>query len=176
MKRRTSPDGFWLVYSAWLLLILLYFLCSCSRTSYVPIEASRTDSTVYVHSDTVWRERIVTVRDSSVRTDSVLIKEYIREVVDSSGRIFRTDREREQTTVRETERYASLLSEYQQLEREYESLNRAYLEKQEVPVPVERKLTGWEQLKLNIGGKAIVVIVIVIFIAVAWLAKKLKKK
>ena len=40
-----------------------------------------------------------------------------------------------------------------------------------VPYPVERKLTKWEQTKMDFGGIAIGVIVTVVCVAVVWLIK-----
>lgn len=156
MKKKPSPDGFWLAYAlCWLLLFALLLCCGCSRKGYVPIETVRADSVAATRTDTVWRERVVVVRDSAARRDSIYIKERVREVVDTAGRVLRTDREREQATVRETERYASLLSDYRELEREYEQLNRAYLERREVAVPVARPPTLRERLPAAFGGAAV---------------------
>ncbi len=44
-----------------------------------------------------------------------------------------------------------------------------------VPYPVERKLTKWEQTKLDFGGIAIGVIIAVVCIAVIWLIRKFRK-
>lgn len=40
-----------------------------------------------------------------------------------------------------------------------------------VPYPVERKLTKWEQAKMDFGGIAIGVIIAVVCVAVVWLIK-----
>lgn len=44
-----------------------------------------------------------------------------------------------------------------------------------VPYPVEKQLTRWEQFRLDVGGYAIVCVVIIILIVVGWLVYKLKK-
>ena len=44
-----------------------------------------------------------------------------------------------------------------------------------VPVPVERKLKKWEQIKMDFGGAAIGATVVVLCIAVIWLIKKFRK-
>lgn len=44
-----------------------------------------------------------------------------------------------------------------------------------VPYPVERKLTRWEQTKMDLGGVAIGVLAAVVCIAVVWLIKKFRK-
>ena len=45
----------------------------------------------------------------------------------------------------------------------------------QVPYPVERKLTRWEQFKINIGGYAVFAIVVTILIVFGRLIYKLKK-
>lgn len=44
-----------------------------------------------------------------------------------------------------------------------------------VPYPVERKLTRWEQTKMDFGGFALGGVVIALCIAVVWLIKKFRK-
>ena len=45
----------------------------------------------------------------------------------------------------------------------------------QVPYPVERKLTRWEQFKINIGGYAVFAIIVTILIVFGRLIYKLKK-
>lgn len=44
-----------------------------------------------------------------------------------------------------------------------------------VPYPVERKLTKWEQSKMDLGGLAFGVLAVALCAAVVWLIKKFKK-
>lgn len=44
-----------------------------------------------------------------------------------------------------------------------------------VPYPVEKKLTRWEQFRLDVGGYAIFAVVVTILIAVGYMIYKLKK-
>lgn len=44
-----------------------------------------------------------------------------------------------------------------------------------VPYPVEKKLTRWEQFRLDVGGYALFAVVIVILIVVGYMVYKLKK-
>lgn len=44
-----------------------------------------------------------------------------------------------------------------------------------VPYPVERKLTGWEQAKIDYGGEAITALGVILIAAVVWLIKKFRK-
>jgi hypothetical protein len=45
----------------------------------------------------------------------------------------------------------------------------------QVPYPVERKLTKWEQFRLDVGGWAIVTVIIIILIVVGWRIYRLYK-
>lgn len=154
-----------------LVALLLLSLTACRAARHVPLETTVRDSVVRVVHDTV-REAVKETRNDSVRRrDSIYIKEYVREVVDSAGRVVRTDRERETATFRETERYASLLADYERLEREYEALNVAYLAKQSVPLPAARAPTLRERLKQAVGwcGMALMVLMAC---AALWLLRR----
>lgn len=43
------------------------------------------------------------------------------------------------------------------------------------PYPVEKELTRWQQIKMDLGGMAIGAIVVVLCVAVVWLIKKFRK-
>ena len=45
----------------------------------------------------------------------------------------------------------------------------------QVPYPVERDLTRWEQTKMDVGGVAIGALLLAIAIAVMWLIKRFRK-
>lgn len=157
-----KPDKGKIIVALLLTLLLLAALSSCRSTHYVPVENVSVDSVVRVIIDTVRVDSRETRNDSAIRRDSIIIKEYVREVMDSAGRVVRTDRERETATVRETERYTLLKTEYNKLEHEYEMLNRAYLEKKAEPYPVERELSRWEKFKMEVGGWASVLLSILL--------------
>lgn len=44
-----------------------------------------------------------------------------------------------------------------------------------VPYPVEKRLTRWEQIRLDVGGYAIFAVVIMVLIVVGYMVYKLKK-
>ena len=45
----------------------------------------------------------------------------------------------------------------------------------QVPYPVERKLTRWQQAKMDLGGIALGVLAVVLCAAVVWLIRKFKR-
>lgn len=44
-----------------------------------------------------------------------------------------------------------------------------------VPYPVEKELTKWEQVRISVGGYAIVAVIVIILIVVGYMVYKLKK-
>ena len=44
-----------------------------------------------------------------------------------------------------------------------------------VPYPVERRLTKWEQVRLNVGGWVIALVVITILVVIGWAIYKIRK-
>lgn len=46
----------------------------------------------------------------------------------------------------------------------------------QVPYPVERRLNKWEQTKQDYGGWAIVVLAVVVCVAVAWIARRFRRR
>lgn len=149
------------------LCVAASLLSSCSRKVYVPIENTvlRTDTvTRYVNNtDSVTvTERIY---ESDTRYDSVA------PILDSLNRVTGWDRYhfRESTKMdsREIERLRSLV----------DSLRSARVDSMEkqVPYPVERTLSRWEQTKMDLGGIAIGGIAIAVCMAVVWLARKYRK-
>jgi len=80
---------------------------SCRSQKVVPVRTVKTDSVVRVVRDTFRVECVKTLRDTLVLRDSIYIMEYVREVVDTAGRVVRTDRERSDRAVRDVLRARS---------------------------------------------------------------------
>lgn len=158
-------------------VVMVLLLESCGSVKYVPVESVRTDSIVLTKVDTVFKERSVEVHDSVLRVDSFYVKEFIREVVDTSGNVVRTDREVEKTSTRDTQKYNSLSDKYNELMRSYQQLlsDHAKSISEPYPVEVEKKLSLWERVKINLGGYALLVIVVYVLIIVARRKIKLKR-
>lgn len=120
-------------------------LCSCKTTEYIPVE------TVHYSTDTL---RIVQQqRDSVYLHDSVA-------VVQRGDTVFKT-RYRDRVHYRDR----------------VDTVYRAIIDtaRIEVPYPVEKQLSGWEQTKMDFGGMAIGGVVIAVCIAVLWLIKRFRK-
>lgn len=165
-----------------LLFVAIFFavLCvSCSHRTYVPLQSVRTD-TVYmarkdsVHiKDSLVVKQVINIRDSIAIHDSVVI------VKDEQGNI------KEKLIIRYRDRWHATqdnLTLQRQIDRykaSNDSLRATRKERIEVPVPVEKKLSRWEKLKMDVGGWAIGAMSTFILAAVGyilvWLLKKYRK-
>ncbi len=162
-------------------LLALAALCftSCSHRTYVPLQSVRTD-TVYmarkdsVHiKDSLVVKQVINIRDSVAIHDSVVI------VKDEQGNI------KEKLIIRYRDRWHATQDNLtlQRLLAHYKASNdilrATRKERIEVPVPVERKLSRWEKLKMDVGGWAIGAMSTLILASVGyiivWLLKKYRK-
>lgn len=162
-------------------LLALTSLCftSCSHRVYVPVQSIRTD-TIYmsrkdsVHiKDSLITRQVINIRDSIAIHDSVVI------VKDEQGNI------KEKLIVRYRDRWHATQDNLtlQRLLAHYKASNdilrATRKELIEVPVPVERKLSRWEKLKMDVGGWAIgamsTFLLAIIGYIVIWLLKKYRR-
>lgn len=142
-----------------LLVLFLIAMCSCSRVQYVPIEKEH----ISVIRDTMYVRDSVSHTHQSSQRDSILRKDSIVYVVDESGKILRKE------LYSQKEIYSNLEREYRALQDRYERLKteKADTVYQDRPVYVEKQLSRWQQIQLDIGGWAmgcfIVMIIFLIF-------------
>lgn len=125
--------------------IILSLLAGCKSVQSVPVETVRTDS-IYV-------DRYQ--RDSIYQRDSVFVNRW------TAGDTIYQDKVVWKYVYRDKFKYdtvAILRSD---------TIN--------VPYPVECKLSKWEQLKLDVGGWAISIIIIIVLIVMGCMVYKLKK-
>lgn len=125
--------------------ILISMLTGCKSVQFVPVETVKTDS-VYI-------DRFQ--RDSIYQRDSVFVNRW------TAGDTVYQDKVVWKYVYRDKVKYdtvAILRSD---------TIN--------VPYPVECKLSKWEQLKLNVGGWAISIIIIIVLIVMGCMVYKLKK-
>lgn len=128
-----------------MICVIISILSGCKSTKYIPLETVRTDS-IYV-------DRYQ--RDSIYQRDSVFVNRWI------AGDTIYQDKVVWKYVYRDMVKYdtvATLRSD---------TIN--------VPYPVECKLSKWEQLKLNVGGWAISIIIIIVLIVMGCMVYKLKK-
>lgn len=125
--------------------IMLSLLTGCKSVQYVPVETVRTDS-VYV-------DRYL--RDSIYQRDSVFINRWM------AGDTIYQDKIVYKYIYRDKVKYDTVAILRSDTVR--------------VPYPVERKNTKWEQIRLDVGGWAIGVVIITILIVIGCMVYKLKK-
>ena len=166
--------------SAAVMLALAAALCSsCTGTRYVPLETVRTE---YLYKDNA--EMLDVVKSLTERlyqkerqVDSLMRSRNERLVLNDKGDTLRHDTElvvyRASHREKELERLLESKSDsIRELRQRLESVKSDSIP---VPYPVERKLTWWQQTKMDFGGIAIGAIIAVVCIAVVWLIRKFRK-
>ena len=171
------------VYSILIIIGLLSLtaicMTSCSDKNFTELLSTRTD-TVYVTKkdsvnlkDSLVARQVINVRDSITIHDSVVI------VQDEQGNI------KERLIVRYRDRWHETqdnLTLQRQIDR-YKAINYSLratkTEYKEVPVPVEKKLSRWQKIKMDVGGWAIgamsTFLLAIVGYIVIWLLKKYRK-
>mgnify|MGYP003223913714 CR=1 FL=1 len=125
--------------------IMLSLLTGCKSVQYVPFETVRTDS-VYV-------DRYL--RDSIYQRDSVFINQW---------------------TAGDTVYQDKIVYKYIYRDKvKYDTVAILRSDTVRVPFPVDRELSKWEQIRLDVGGWAIGVVIITILIVIGCMVYKLKK-
>lgn len=121
-------------------------LCGCTREIYIPME-SRSG-----HADTL--------REYSIHVDSVYLRDSIL-IHERGDTVFMTYyRDRYRYVGRNDTVYRSIMDTV----------------RIEVPCPVEKRLTRWQQFKMDFGGISAGVSVAVMIAAVFFLIRRFKKK
>ena len=158
MKRDRVKEG-----QIWLLFIIVVWivlqLCGCKQVEYVPLKEVKT---VEIERNGInWSDRSY----GSNETTMITIKDSVVVVVNQQGEEVRREEWHEKETDREyREKYEELLSMY-------ESLRSEKTDTVQVPYPIEKKLSKWEQTCVNYGGEAIVICVVFLFVII-WMTYK----
>ncbi|MDB9116745.1 hypothetical protein PN597_15635 [Parabacteroides merdae] len=127
-----------------LYVYLALWLVGCrTQTVYVPVESQSEQRDSTIVRDSVDIKEKVSYRDSTVIKDSTVI------VMDAQGNVTRME------LYRERNRYRELYQEKSELQAKYDSLLSVKNKEIQVPYPVEKKLTRWQQIKMDAGGYAI---------------------
>ena len=145
----------------WILIVLLALSSCRTHTVYVPIETKVVDSIVY--HDTTFQEKLIPYRDSvSILDTSSFLKNpysysYARY---SNGMLYHSLGIYPFATVTVKVPYF---------------LERIIRIETPKPYEVERKLSWWERIRLDLGGYAIAIVIIEILVVVGRCVYKLKK-
>lgn len=162
-------------------ILAMTALCftSCSHRVYVPVQSIRTD-TIYmsrkdsVHiKDSLITRQVINIRDSVAIHDSVVI------VKDDQGHIKEKLIVRYRDHWHATQDALTLLRLIDRYKASNDSLRAIKTEYKEVPIPVEKKLSRWQKIKMDVGGWAIgamsTFLLAIVGYIVIWLLKKYRK-
>lgn len=162
-------------------LLSLTALCltSCSHRTYIPLQSVRTD-TVYmsrkdsIHiKDSLITRQVINIRDSVAIHDSVVI------IKDDQGHIKEKLIVRYRDRWHATEDNLTLQRLIDRYKASNDSLRATKTEYKEVPIPVEKKLSRWQKIKMDVGGWAIgamsTFLLAIVGYIVIWLLKKYRK-
>lgn len=145
----------------------LLVLCSC-RTKYVPVESS---------ADSVVVEKLVEVQ---LPPDSVTIRALLE--CDENGKVVlawldiaNSRNAQAQLTI---DSLGNLLAKMRtQQDTVYLPSKEVTVTKEvKVPYPVKKELTRWQNLKLELGGWALSIIIAAVLVIIGWIVYKFKQK
>lgn len=162
------------------LFITALCLCSCTRTVFEPVERVRTE---YVGADTTGlyerlRDYFESMYHRETSTDSVIDRSKETVVLKENGDTVRHDKEHIiYVSSRREKELEHKLSERDSII-DALRLRLASVKSDSIPVPypVEKKLTRWEQTKMDLGGITIGFMATVTLIAVVWLVRCFRRK
>lgn len=119
---------------------------------------------ITVARDSVVLRDSIRIIDKTVSRDSVIMRDSVVTVVDDQGNVLRTE------LYREKEKYKDLERDYMDLQDQALAL---YHEKNDTTyIEVEKELTRWQNLKLELGEWMIALIVILIIFVIYNFARK----
>lgn len=167
-------------FAVWAVLIWLFTtLCGCTRTTYVPMETVRTE---YREADTTaiydsLRSFFESLYSRETSSDSVVERNKETVVLKENGDTARHDKERivYVSSRREKELEHKLSQKDSVIDALRLQLASVKADSIPVPYPVERKLSRWEQTKMDLGGIAMGGVAVALCVAVIWLIRKFRK-
>ena len=146
-------------------IILAACFCSCKSVQYVPVETIRTE--IEHHHDTV------RIQDSTKNESQTVIREADSAEIERLNTEFGFKLDKAQKTILILRKELERQSHNQQ---EVKS-DTIYKEKEvQVPYPVEKKLSRWQQFKMDLGDVAIALIIIVFIILFIAILRKIAAK
>lgn len=172
-------DNHRMIFAAALIALTLILCGACSTTRYVPVESVRVE---YRETDTTGiyerlRNYFESIYHREVSTDSVVDRSKETVVLKENGDTARHDKER--IIYVSSRREKELEHELSQRDSVIDvlRLQLASVKSDSIPVPypVEKKLTQWQQTKMDFGGVALGGVAVALCIAVVWLIKKFRK-
>lgn len=172
-------DNHRMIFAAALIALILILCGACSTTRYVPVESVRVE---YRETDTTGiyerlRNYFESIYHREVSTDSVIDRSKETVVLKENGDTARHDKER--IIYVSSRREKELEHELSQRDSVIDvlRLQLASVKSDSIPVPcpVEKKLTQWQQTKMDFGGFALGGVAVALCIAVVWLIRKFRR-
>lgn len=175
-----------------LTVIVCIGMIGCRTQHSIPVESSKMDS--ISQNSEILTQRVQTLlneirvleqrRDSVSVHDSVAITDSVVVHINEAGDVVSKERYRDRiqksdrTTSSENNKTTEITRQYiDSLLTEQKTEMMALIEESnQMPIPVERQLSKWEQLKQDVGSIAIGIFVVVLVVAVIWLIKKVKNQ
>ncbi len=145
----------------------LILICSCRTIKYVPVESN---------ADSVVVEKLVEVQ---LPPDSATIRALLE--CDENGKVVLNwldiANSKNAQAMFTIDSLGNLLAKMKtQPDTVYLPSKEVTVNKEvQVPYPVEKELTKWQQFRIDFGGWAIGVVIIAIFVMVVWMIYRLKK-
>lgn len=163
--RRFVTALMWTVITFFMFLLVAGVSCltltECTSVKYVPVEIVRIERDTIVKRDTVRRSV------HSERKEKEVIKDSTHVIEDENGNVKSKERIRDRILIIENR---DSVDYYRHVA---DSLMSVKADSVEVPYPVEKPLSKWEQIKLDFGGMVIGGIGIFALSAVViWLIRK----
>lgn len=159
-----------------MIFALALMLSACTSTKYVPVESVRTE---YVHGDNsellnVIKSLTERLHQKEQQVDSLMQSYRELLVLSDKGDTLRHDREKivYRASHRESELEKLVESKNDSIRELLRQLESVKSDSIRVPYPVERKLSRWEQAKMDFGGMAIGATVLLVVFVIAWLIKR----
>lgn len=163
-------------------MVLAWILCGCTRTVYEPLETVRVeyreaDTTAIYERARIWYESMLRREKTS---DSIIDRQKETVILKENGDTARHDNERiiYVSSRREKELEHKISQCDSIIESLREQLKTIKADSIPVPYPVEKRLSRWEEVKMDFGGVAIGGVASVLVLVAAWLAWRflLRKK
>ena len=175
LQTRTFVGSY--IIGVYVFIIMLF--CGCSHKIYVPVESVRTDTLYLSHRDSIHVKDSIVMHHIINTRDSVAIHDSVVIVQDEQGNV------KEKLIIRYRDRWHATLDNLtlqRQIDRykaSNDSLRATKTEYKEVPIPVEKKLSRWQKIKMDVGGWAIgamsTLLLAIVGYIVIWLLKKYRK-
>ena len=151
-----------------IIILLLCLLCSCTTTQYVPVETVKIEKET-VH-DTVYKVKTVHLNDCTSVEKQSLLQEVDSSCLKQLGIInppakawmlHTSEKKIEKKTQAESDTTKQITNR-----------DSSRIEYIQLPYPVEKKLTKWQQAKVDWGGWAMLTVVVIVLFIIVWLVNK----